>query len=153
MRSLIFLWILSSAYRPASGLICKPILDTSQLSRTGVLDLDSPISLNGVITAKREGIPYGGVLEFLIEHEENQGDRERDGSRDREIYDASLRIEFNRDSVILSSRIGQKFFGENVFQLNSNRTEDSSLTIQLLGRLVCPSLYKYPYLIPLWVHF
>ena len=139
MSVLILLWILSICYRKVSSrrLVCVPILDISQLPQTGVLELNNLTSLNGVITIRSDGIPYGGVLEFLIEREDRQSVFERDGLPDRRSYDALIRIEFNRDSVIISSRIGPNdTIGEDEFQLNSNALENSSLLLQLLGRLV-----------------
>jgi hypothetical protein len=140
MLNKIFLpfWTLSIGYKTALSLFCEPILDTNQLSITGVIDLVSPTALNGVITVKSEKIPYGGVLEFLTDREKSQGENGRYKHRDREDYDALLMIKFTKDGVIFSSRLRGHYFGETSFQINE--TESESLTLQLLGLLVSLSL-------------
>ena len=131
--SIVF-WIISSVYCTASELFCEPILGQSQLSKTGLIALNRPTVLNGIITVRSEHIPFGGVLEFLIEHENNEGDskgREPGGVED---YDALIRIEFTRDKMFMSSRIGKEIFGKEEFILNV--ADNSKLTLQLLGTLV-----------------
>ena len=134
MRILIFLWALSSGYTTQSRLFCEQILDNNQLSTTGlVIDLNKPTALNGVITVKTDHQPYQGVLELLIEPEEDNG---RDELKDREEYDALMRVEVSRDEVHLSSRIGRDLLGQVTFQMRADVTENSSLTLQLLARWV-----------------
>ena len=142
MGLLILLWTLSTCYRITSGLSCWPILAPSQLSRTGVIELNTSASLyNGtVITLQIEEIPNGGVLKFLIEREDSEGDSERDENLDEEQYDVLLRIEFTADKIVMShSKKGDDFVREQEFLLNPNRTEGSPISLQLLARLVNPS--------------
>ncbi len=75
----ILLWIISGVYCTASELFCEPILGQSQLSKTGLIALNRPTVLKGIITVRSEQIPFGGVLEFLIEHE-NNGEKEKENT-------------------------------------------------------------------------
>ncbi|XP_063683605.1 uncharacterized protein LOC134818113 [Bolinopsis microptera] len=134
MGLLILLWILSICYRITSGISCWPILAPSQLTRTGVIVLNNATSLYGMITLESEEIPDGGVLEFLIDREDSQGNGGRYENLDEEQYDVLLRIEFTPDKIVMSnSIIGEDLVGEQEFLLNPNRTEGSPIFLQLLG--------------------
>ena len=135
MRTLIFIWALSSSYTTQSSLFCEQILDNNQLSTTGlVIDLNKPTALNGVITVKTEHQPHQGVLELLIEPEEE--DNGRDELKGREEYDALIRVELSRNEVHVSSRVGQELLGQVTLQMRADVTQNSSLTLQLLARWV-----------------
>lgn len=135
MRSLLVLvWTFSCSCSDLSGFNCGPILDFDQLPKKGVLKLNNSIKLNGTITLKVGGIPTGGVIEFLAEREDTDYDNQLNNGSHDENPAAILRIEFGRKSLNLSSRIGMV---EKQFQLIPDKLENSSFTLQLLGRFVC----------------
>ena len=107
---------------------CGSILDASLLPETGTFEASNFTSLRGVITFKMEGIPVG-VLEFLVKSEKDQ----TDGSVGDE-YNVILRMEFFSDNIVLSSSLGTDRYGVLKLGLMSNRSPDSLLTFQLLGR-------------------
>lgn len=136
MRFFALLWFWLNRYdlRVYGNVKCGPLLDASQLLETGTLDLNNFTSFNGVITFKTEGIPVGGILEFLVES--NSGDQT--GRSGNLMFDVILRIEFNSDQAVLSSSFGAKKYG--VRELDLMTDLDSLLIFQVLGRF---AFFKY----------